>query len=126
MKRAENTNTLSLPDWLETMLDPGTEMKNLLSELSVKFNETGYSYENFMSFVHMNHSNTACMLNKLWNRIDSDIQYQYLSDTVSKSELINWHHDLKTYRALMLSLLDEYDAEHKREYGQNQPMVEAA
>ncbi|MDZ7723577.1 MAG: hypothetical protein U5R06_12425 [candidate division KSB1 bacterium] len=126
MKRAETAKSLSLPDWLDTLLDPVTEMQNLVSELSKKFNEKNYSYEHFMSYVHMNHANTASMLNELWSRIDTDIQNKYLQDSIVRSNLINWHHDLKTYRALMLSLLNEYEAEHKQDYNQEQPLVEAA
>ena len=126
MKRSETANTLSLPDWLDSMLDPGTEMQNLISELNGKFVEKKFSYEHFMSYVHMNHANTASMLNELWNCIDTDIQKHYIQDSVERSELINWHHDLKTYRALMLSLLSEYESEHKQVYEQEQPLVEAA
>lgn len=126
MKRAANTNTLSLPDSIQMMLDPADEMQSLISELNKKLNHCGQSCEHFMSYIHMNHGQTAQMLSELWDRIDTDIEHRYLTNSISKSELINWHHDLKAYRALMLSLLNEYEAEHKKESRQRKLMGEAA
>lgn len=126
MKRAETTNTLSLPDWLEMMIDPGDEMQHLISELSEIFAAQGQSYEHFMSFVHMNHADSARMLRDLWTRIDTDIEHRYMQDHVSKYELINWHQDVNAYRALMHSLLYEYEQEHKQAADEKQLLVEAA